>query len=57
MLKCKLLLAMALLIPASVCAQQFLPVKGIVNARDLGGYEVDGGLQVKTGMLLRAPSA
>ena len=45
---------MAVLIPTSVFAQQFLPVKGIVNARDLGGYEVGDGLQVKTGRLLRA---
>ena len=28
---------MAFLLPSSVFAQQFLPVKGIVNARDLGG--------------------
>ena len=40
--------------PSTLSAQQFLPVKGIVNARDLGGYEVGDGLQVKTGRLLRA---
>lgn len=34
-------------------AQQFLPVKGIVNARDLGGYEVQDGRHVRNGMLLR----
>ena len=54
MLRIKLLIMMAFLIPSSVCAQQFLPVKGIVNARDLGGYEVDGGKHVKTGRLIRA---
>ena len=54
MLSSKLLLVMTFLLPTSVCAQQFLPVKGIVNARDLGGYEVEGGMQVKTGRLIRA---
>jgi protein-tyrosine phosphatase len=32
---------------------QLLPVKGIVNARDLGGYEVSGGYRIKLGMLFR----
>ena len=50
----KLLLMMASLIPTSVMAQQFLPVKGIVNARDLGGYTVQDGRTVKSGMLIRA---
>ncbi len=45
---------LALFTSATVFAQQFLPVEGIVNARDLGGYEVAGGLQVKKGMLLRS---
>ena len=54
MLKSKLLIIMAFLLSSSVFAQQFLPVKGIVNARDLGGYEVDGGKHVKTGRLIRA---
>lgn len=54
MLSSKLLLVMTFLLPTSVYAQQFLPVKGIVNARDLGGYEVEGGMQVKTGRLIRA---
>ena len=49
----KLLLMMASLIPTSVMAQQFLPVKGIVNARDLGGYAVQDGRTVKSGLLLR----
>ncbi len=35
-------------------SQQLLPVKGIVNARDLGGYEVEGGRHVRTGKLIRA---
>lgn len=54
MRKNKLLLMMASLIPTSVMAQQFLPVKGIVNARDLGGYTVQDGRTVKSGMLIRA---
>lgn len=33
---------------------QVLPVKGIANARDLGGYEVSGGYRVKSGLLFRA---
>lgn len=38
---------------SAIYAQQFLPVKGIVNARDLGGNEIPGGLRVKMGRLLR----
>ena len=34
------ILLMSPLTPSPVLAQQFLPMKGIVNARDLGGYEV-----------------
>ena len=45
---------MAVLIPTSVFAQQFLPVKGIVNARDLGGYTMLDGRIVDSGRLLRA---
>ena len=45
---------MALMSPTALFSQQFLPVKGIVNARDLGGYEVESGMHVKTGMLIRA---
>lgn len=37
-----------------IYAQQFLPVKGIVNARDLGGYKVQDGRTVRSGMLIRA---
>lgn len=50
----KFLLMMALLIPTSVFAQQFLPVKGIVNARDLGGYAMEDGRIVESRRLLRA---
>ncbi len=38
----------------SVSAQQFLPVKSIVNARDLGGYAVRDGRKIRDGLLLRA---
>jgi protein-tyrosine phosphatase len=34
-------------------SQQFLPVRGIVNARDLGGYVVKDGMVVKDRMLIR----
>ena len=39
----------------NVCmaANKSLPVKGIVNARDLGGYLTEGGMRVKKGLLLR----
>lgn len=42
---------MAFFSSATLVAKQFLPVEGIVNARDLGGYE---GFQVKKGQLLRS---
>lgn len=45
---------MAFVAPTSLFAQQFLPVKGIVNMRDLGGYEVQGGTKFKMGKLIRA---
>lgn len=45
---------MSPLTPSTVLAQPFLPVKGIVNARDLGGYEVHDGRHVRSGLLLRA---
>lgn len=35
---------------------QFLPVKGIVNARDLGGYVTADGRTVRSGKLIRAAS-
>ncbi len=47
-------LFMTVLVSSTVFAQQFLPVKGIVNARDLGGYQVTGERSVKTGKLIRA---
>jgi protein-tyrosine phosphatase len=34
--------------------QQFLPVRSIVNVRDLGGYAVQGGAVVKDRLLIRA---
>ncbi len=34
--------------------QQLLPVMGIVNARDIGGYTVQGGLCVRKGLLIRS---
>ena len=54
MVNSKVLLMMAFLIPTTVFAQQFLPVKGIVNARDLGGYTMLDGRIVQSGRLLRA---
>lgn len=35
-------------------SQQFLPVRGIINARDLGGYMVQDGRKIKDKMLIRA---
>ena len=53
-MKSLILFIMALFTSSTLFAQQFLPVKGIVNARDLGGYEVAGGRHVITGKLIRA---
>lgn len=39
-------------VSSSIDARQFLPVKGIANARELGGYPVQGGT-VRSGLLLR----
>lgn len=36
--------------------EQFLPVKGIPNARDLGGYKTADSMIVKSGMLIRGAS-
>lgn len=38
----------------SLGAQQFLPVRGILNTRDLGGYAVQDGRKVRSRMLIRA---
>ena len=38
----------------SVLVQQFLPVRGIVNARDLGGYKTADGRRVRAGRLIRS---
>ncbi len=43
-------------VSSSTQAQQFLPVKGIVNARDLGGYVTADGRTVRSGKLIRAAS-
>lgn len=37
-------------------ARQFLPVKGIINARDLGGYTTADGRTVRSGLLIRSAS-
>lgn len=41
-------------VSTSVFAQQFLPVKGIVNARDLGGYDLQKGETLRNSVLIRA---
>lgn len=43
-----------MILSSAAFAQQFLPVKNIVNARDLGGYTVADGRVVKSGLLFRA---
>ena len=48
-----LLFPVAMIVSSAVFAQQFLPVDGIVNARDLGGYSVQDGRKVKDKVLLR----
>lgn len=50
----RLLIPMGLFVSTVVSAQQFLPVQGIVNARDLGGYAVQDGRRVRDGLLLRS---
>ncbi len=49
-----LVFPLAMLFSPTLCAQQYLPVKGIVNARDLGGYTVRDGRTVRNGVLIRA---
>ena len=41
-------------ITSSALKQQFIPVQGIVNARDLGGYIMQDGRKLRDGMLIRA---
>lgn len=48
------LILVSVIVNASSIAQQFLPVKGIVNARDLGGYIMQDGRMVRDGLLLRS---
>ena len=43
-------------ISSSTQAKQFIPVKGIVNARDLGGYTTSDGRIIRSGLLIRAAS-
>jgi protein-tyrosine phosphatase len=50
----RLLIPMGLFVSTVVSAQQFLPVRGIVNARDLGGYVMQDGRTVRDGLLLRS---
>ena len=40
-------------ISSSEFKQQFIPVKGIVNARDLGGYIMQDGRKLRDGLLIR----
>ena len=50
---------MSLLLPTclgNLQDQKFLPVAGIVNARDLGGYSADEGKTVRSGYLFRSAS-
>jgi len=48
------ILLFAMFASTSIFAQQFLPVRGIVNARDLGGYTLNDGRRVREGQLLRS---
>lgn len=48
------LLIMALILPANLYSQQFLPIKSIVNARDLGGYTMQDGRVLRDRVLLRS---
>ena len=41
-------------ISSSEFKQQFIPVQGIVNARDLGGYTMQDGRRLRDGVLIRA---
>ena len=44
----------SMFITSSALKQQFIPVQGIVNARDLGGYIMQDGRKLRDGMLIRA---
>lgn len=52
--KTAVVLALAMTVSSSLYAQQFLPTKSIVNARDLGGYITEDGRKVKDHVLIRA---
>ena len=41
-------------ISTSGLRQQFIPVNGIINARDLGGYIIQDGRRLRDGMLIRS---
>ena len=41
-------------ISTSGLKQQFIPVNGIINARDLGGYIIQDGRRLRDGMLIRS---
>ncbi|MBO6077448.1 MAG: tyrosine-protein phosphatase [Bacteroidaceae bacterium] len=41
-------------ITSSELKQQFIPVNGIINARDLGGYIMQDGRRLRDGMLIRS---
>ena len=45
--KTTLVFALAMIVSSSLYAQQFIPTKNIVNARDLGGYVAADGMKVK----------
>ncbi|MBQ7195198.1 MAG: tyrosine-protein phosphatase [Bacteroidales bacterium] len=47
-------IALIMTVTVSVSAQQFLPVKGINNARHLGGITVQDGRVVRDNMLIRS---
>lgn len=44
----------AMIMSSALYGQQFLPLEGIVNVRDLGGYPVGDGGRVRGGVLLRS---
>ena len=52
--KTTLVFALAMIVSSSLYAQQFIPTKNIVNARDLGGYVAADGMKVKDKLLIRA---